>query len=165
MRLAIRQATAADVADLLLLQRLVSEDITRKFGKGPWTPYGTERGVLRRIIDSHVLIGRRGKRLVATLALQKKKPWAIDVSYFSRVASCQYLLNMAVVPDLQGQGLGRRMLVAADRVARERGAQVIRLDAFDSPAGAGDFYARCGYRETGRAVFRGTPLVYFERLL
>jgi hypothetical protein len=27
------------------------------------------------------------------------------------------------------------------------------------------FYAKCGYREVGRVTYRGTPLVYFERLL
>ena len=32
-------------------------------------------------------------------------------------------------------------------------------------AGAGEFYARCGYVERGRTVFRTAPLIYFERLL
>jgi hypothetical protein len=41
----------------------------------------------------------------------------------------------------------------------------IRLDAYDGPAGAGGFYAKRGFREVGRVVYRGTPLVYFERIL
>ena len=44
-------------------------------------------------------------------------------------------------------------------------ADAIRLDAYDAPAGAGDFYAKCGFREVGRATYRGVPLVYFELLL
>ena len=32
-------------------------------------------------------------------------------------------------------------------------------------AGAGGFYARCGYTEVGRAVYRDAPLIYFELLL
>ena len=38
----------------------------------------------------------------------------------------------------------------------------IRLDAYDSQAGAGEFYRKCGFREAGRASYRGTPLIYFE---
>jgi len=38
----------------------------------------------------------------------------------------------------------------------------IRLDAYDAEAGAGRFYARCGYTELGRAIYRSAPLIYYE---
>jgi len=41
----------------------------------------------------------------------------------------------------------------------------VRLDAYDGPSGGGPFYAKCGFRELGRTVYRGVPLVYFERIL
>jgi hypothetical protein len=41
----------------------------------------------------------------------------------------------------------------------------IRLDAYDAEAGAGKFYAKCGFRERGRVVYRKTPLIYFELIL
>ena len=41
----------------------------------------------------------------------------------------------------------------------------IRLDAFDAEAGAGAFYARCGWTEVGRAVYRGAPLIYYQFLI
>jgi GNAT superfamily N-acetyltransferase len=70
-----------------------------------------------------------------------------------------------VDPAQQGRGIGRLLLDEADTVARAFPAQAIRLDAYDAAAGAGAFYAKCGYREVGRVTYRGTPLVYFERLL
>ena len=36
---------------------------------------------------------------------------------------------------------------------------------FDAEAGAGAFYARCGFRERARVVYKGDPLVYYELLL
>jgi hypothetical protein len=36
------------------------------------------------------------------------------------------------------------------------------LDAFDADAGAGSFYARCGF---GRVTYGKAPLIYFERIL
>ena len=41
----------------------------------------------------------------------------------------------------------------------------IRLDAYDAAASAGAFYAKCGYREVGRVVYKKNPLVYYERLI
>jgi GNAT superfamily N-acetyltransferase len=66
---------------------------------------------------------------------------------------------------MQRQGIGRLLLTEAVRVARAWPADAIRLDAFDAEAGAGAFYAKCGFREVGRVVYRKAPLIYFEALL
>jgi ribosomal protein S18 acetylase RimI-like enzyme len=72
---------------------------------------------------------------------------------------------MAVKPDLQRSGIGRRCLEEARRIVKEWPGDAIRLDAFDAAAGAGDFYRKCGFREVGRVTYRNTPLIYFEMLL
>jgi len=99
------------------------------------------------------------------LLLQTKKPWAIDRSYFTAVPRPLYLTSMAVEPPLQRQGIGRLIIEKAKSVARSWPAQAIRLDAYDADAGAGGFYDKCGSRETGRAGYRGTGLIYHELLL
>jgi ribosomal protein S18 acetylase RimI-like enzyme len=99
------------------------------------------------------------------LAEKKKKPWAIDTSYFTTCNSPLYLLAMAVAPARQRQGIGKRCLEEALRVAKACPADAVRLDAYDANAGAGGFYARCGWAERGRVSYRGTPLVYYEVLL
>ena len=72
---------------------------------------------------------------------------------------------MAVDPAVQRRGIGRQLLEAAASVARAWPADAIRLDTYDADAGAGPFYVKCGYREVGRASYRGTPHIYFELLL
>lgn len=99
------------------------------------------------------------------LRLATKKPWAIDVSYFTPVKRPLYLTGMAVAVTHQGQGLGRLALEDAIEVARKWPADSIRLDAYDADAGAGAFYARCGFLERGRVIYKGDPLVYYELLL
>ncbi len=123
------------------------------------------KGVLHSLRTSRTLVVRRGPDIVATLRLVTKKPWAIDTKYFTPVKRPLYLLDMAVAPALQRQGVGRELLAAATPVARAWPADAIRLDAYDAPAGAGRFYERCGYREAGRAVYRKTPLIYYELVL
>jgi GNAT superfamily N-acetyltransferase len=76
-----------------------------------------------------------------------------------------YLTGLAVSVAHQGEGLGRLAIEDAFNIARTWPADAIRLDAYDSPAGAGDFYVKCGFKERGRVVYKGDPLVYYELLL
>ncbi|HEV8456006.1 MAG TPA: GNAT family N-acetyltransferase, partial [Gemmatimonadales bacterium] len=70
------------------------------------------------------------------MRLATKKPWAIDVSYFTPVKRPLYLTGMAVSVAQQGQGLGRLALEDARAVAQEWPAEAIRLDAYAAEAGA-----------------------------
>ena len=96
---------------------------------------------------------------MGTFRLATKKPWAIDTSYFATCDRPLYLLAMAVAPARQRQGLGRKCLSMAKRLAGDWGAGAMRLDAYDAAAGAGSFYARCGYIEVGRVSYPNTPLI------
>jgi ribosomal protein S18 acetylase RimI-like enzyme len=162
MKLSISNAAPADAPVLAALHTEVAEDLTRRYGRGPWSSLTAEKGVLFGMRQSRVLVARKDKRIVGTLRLPTKKPWAIDVSYFTPANKALYLVTMAVVPAMQRQGIGRLLLGEAVKQARCSGADAIRLDAFDHEAGAGGFYAKCGFREVGRVVYRKAPLIYFE---
>ena len=166
MRVKLIPATPEDAESIAALRNAVSDDLTFRHGPGPWTAHCTTAAVLFSLRHAllHVVL-HRGEA-IATLVLATKKPWAIDRKYFSRVKRPLYLTSMAVAPERQGQGIGRACLADAVKIARRAKADAIFLDAFDHPgAGAGPFYAKCGYRETGRVTYRGAPLVYFELLL
>lgn len=163
MPLRLEPATPAEAPALAELHTAVAEHLTRSYGSGHWSRAPSERGVLASMKRGGVVyVARRRGRVIATLALSTRKPWAIDKSRFSAAARPLYLTSMAVAPPLQGQGIGRLCMAEAARAARGWPADAIRLDAYDSSAGAGEFYARCGYAEVGRAVYKGTPLVYYE---
>jgi ribosomal protein S18 acetylase RimI-like enzyme len=165
MDLLLEPATLDDAPEVFALKKAVAEDLTERYGKGHWSSYGSEEGVERSIEQPTLWLCRDAGELIAMLRLQTKKPWAIDVSYFTPCETALYMTDMAVAPPLQGRGIGRDCLVEAARIAAEHPAQAIRLDAYDAPAGAGGFYAKCGYREVGRVVFKNTPLVYYESLI
>ena len=76
-----------------------------------------------------------------------------------------YLLAMAVDPARQRTGIGRALHRRGARSRRDWPADALCLDAYDAAAGAGDFYRKCGFTEVGRADYRNTPLIYFERLV
>ncbi len=147
------------------LQNAAAGALTARFGVGHWSTLGTERGALFAQRHARVRVGRQGKKIVSVLRLAQKKPWAIDISHFTPVKRPLYLTGLAVSVAHQGKGLGRLAMADARSVAEEWPADAIRLDAYDAEAGAGDFYAKCGYVERGRVVHKGNPLRYYEMLL
>ena len=165
LQVVLEKAHAPDVAAIARLRTAVAARLTRDFGQGHWSQGGSESGVIRDMAIPGLYVVRAGAQVVATLRLAAKKPWAIDPAYFSDSKSPLYLTSMAVEPDRQRQGIGRACMLDALRVARERSGDAIRLDAYDTRAGAGGFYEKCGFREVGRVVYRNTPLIYYERLL
>lgn len=165
MKLAWSLASLANAEAIAALRNATADALAARHGDGPWAGHCTARGVLAGLRDGHTLIANSAEGLIATLRLGIRKPWAIDRAYFTKVGRPLYLSAMAVTPKRQRQGLGRLALEQASRVAREHGADAIFLDAYDAPAGAGGFYSRCGYRETGRSVYRGAALIYFELVL
>jgi GNAT superfamily N-acetyltransferase len=169
MRLSFSNATAADAPAISELRNAAVERLTRDFGEGHWSAMASEKSILSGILanpaTSQVLLARTRGRVVGTLRLATKKPWAIDIAYFAPVRKPLYLVDMAITPQYQRCGIGRQLLEEAILAAQSWPADAIRLDAYDAEAGAGGFYSSCGFREVGRVKYRKTPLIYFEKLV
>jgi GNAT superfamily N-acetyltransferase len=170
--LSIAVASEADAAELAALRTDVADHLTRCYGQGHWSAVVTERGERRSLKATRIIVARdvasasdpsdSASAIVGTFRLGTKKPWAIDTAYFTDVVRPLYLTDMAVAPAQQRQGVGRRLIEEAKDAAAAWPADALRLDAYDHPAGAGAFYAKCGFRQVGRVTYRGVPLLYFE---
>ena len=163
--IAMSRAVESDAAELARLRTAVADRLTQEYGLGHWSLQVSEKGVLRGIQTSHVLVARSDSTIVGTLRLATKRPWAIDDGYFAPVHRPLYLVDMAVLPDVQREGIGRRLCDEARRIGRAWPADALRLDAYDHAAGAGEFYVKCGFHEVGRITYRRVPLIYYECLL
>ena len=165
MPLTFELATERDAPALTSLHSAVAGELTRAYGEGHWSSSASEASVRRNILSSQVIVARDDAGIAGTLRLTKKKPWAIDVKFFTPVDSPLYIVDMAVRPSDQRSGIGRQLILQAVDIAGAARAGALRLDAYDAPAGAGGFYVKCGFSERARTTFRATPLIYFERLL
>jgi ribosomal protein S18 acetylase RimI-like enzyme len=77
---------------------------------------------------------------------------------------------MAVVPERQGQGLGRQLLAHLELDLARRGARTLRIEtsSLEGAGGAARFYARSGFRQVGQIddFYRlGDHLVTFAKRL
>ena len=76
-----------------------------------------------------------------------------------------WIENVAVAPDRQGRGLGRRLLAHAEAQARERGLTAMGLLTNERYVENIAIYQRHGYRETARAPRGGSDVVTFRKVL
>ena len=76
-----------------------------------------------------------------------------------------HLENVAVHPEHQGQGLGRRLIEWVEDEAIARGYRRVELYTNARMRGNLALYPRLGYHETGRRVEEGFDRVYFSKKL
>ncbi|RWC90607.1 MAG: GNAT family N-acetyltransferase [Mesorhizobium sp.] len=66
-----------------------------------------------------------------------------------------YVGKLAVAPDRQGRGIGRRLMQAAEDLARSRGKAAIELETRIELTANHAAFARLGFRETERTAHDG----------
>lgn len=166
MPLVFGKATNADAAEIAALRMATARSLTQRHGAGPWSfALESEASVQAEIRASTVVFVRDEGLVVGSARLATRNPWLVPTDFFAPCVRPIFLTAMAVSPARQRQGIGRRLLESAKQVAIELRGAAIRLDSYQGPAGAEDFYLRCGFREVHRGDYNQTPLVWFEYLI
>lgn len=160
--LTIANATRADARALTSLRVGVAQRLTLDHGGGPWSACPSRAMVIRQMRASHMLVARRGAEIVGTVRLIRANPLLLDAQAFTPVGVALYLIGLAVAPLVRGQGIGRELVETCKEVARSWPAQALWLDCYDTVAGAGPFYEKCGFRQVGPVVFKDAPLRFYE---
>jgi len=66
---------------------------------------------------------------------------------------------LAVDPDRQGEGLGRKLVAAVEAHCRRGGCRIVELEVFDVRTELPPFYASCGYAADGVVAFAKPELL------
>ncbi|MCC8959359.1 GNAT family acetyltransferase [Bradyrhizobium sp. Pear77] len=126
--LAIAEITDADVTAVVALWQACG--LTR-----PWNDPAADIALARRGPSSAILVGRSSDTIVATAMVghDGHRGWVYYV---------------AVDPNLQGKGLGRTIMAAAEDWLRNAGVPKLQLLVRRENAKAGAFYQSLGYEES-----------------
>lgn len=80
-------------------------------------------------------------------------------------AGALLLCNIAIAPEAQGKGIGRRLITFTEAEARRRGHALLRLYTNELMVENVAMYPRLGFIETHRGPEAGHRRVYFEKRL
>jgi len=115
------------------------------------------------------VIGRKPAPMVADFAslIDQDSVWVCDGGFIVMFAQGDvlHIENVAVHPDMQGQGFGRRLMSFAEDHARSLGLACVELYTNAKMTGPLALYPRLGYRQTGRRIEDGFDRVYFAKTL
>ncbi|TBL81421.1 GNAT family N-acetyltransferase [Paenibacillus thalictri] len=153
---------------LLRLYSAVKRDLRAK-RIYQWDWFYPNRFVIRGDIKSEILYGIvRGGVVLGAVALDEQlmqKTAALPWEDTAGRPACIH--RLAVHPDHQGKGIGKRLLQFAEVLAGTRGNTSIRLDVYSQNETAVAMYERAGYTERGYVYYplRKVPYVCMEKSL
>jgi ribosomal protein S18 acetylase RimI-like enzyme len=145
----IRAAIAADVPAIAQIVDHAYRHYIARMGKPPGPML---EDYAARVSEGVVWVLEEGAVIAAIIVL---------------LPAVNYLLldNIAVSPNRQGVGLGRRLLAFAETEALRRGYREIRLYTHQTMVENQRLYASIGYQETGRGTEAGFDRVFMRKPL
>lgn len=149
MELLIRPASSSDVARIKALVNAAYRHYIPRIGKppGPMTD-----DYSARVAEGAVWVLTIDGRIAGIVVLIPK-------------SDCLLLDNVAVSPERQGTGLGRRLIGFAEARAKENGFTEIQLYTNAAMHENLAMYTKLGYREFGRKFQDGFHRVFMKKRL
>ncbi len=144
----IRAATSTDVNDVAICVDAAYRPYIARMGKPPGPMLDDYHQIIR---DHQVLVADVGQ--IVGVAVIIKTPVSVMLD------------NVAVSPNYQGQGIGKRLIVSAQREALNAGAETLTLYTHILMTENIAMYKTLGFTETQRKTVNGFDRVYFEKSL
>jgi GNAT superfamily N-acetyltransferase len=147
--LSIRPAVAADVARVTECMHAAYEPWVPRLGRRPWPMVQDYSAVTEA---EWVFVAESAGRLCGVLVLSETNDGLL-------------IDNVAVLPALKGQGVGRALLIRAEQEARARGYDSLYLYTNEKMHENIALYARIGYAEYERRQEEGFCRVFMRKSL
>ena len=153
--------------------RQCGEDMKERFGLTHWIPPYPLHLMRQSAQEKRVYAVLDKAQVIATLTLGTQAPSYYDQLgdiWESMQARALYLNRLAVLPHLQGQGIGSWCLARIEQFASEEHYEAIRFDAYARHVKLLEFYQKAGYHRRGTYVV-STPrrgegeIVCFEKFV
>lgn len=159
----IKTAVIQDIEMIEQIYFQCSEDMKLQFNLNHWeSPYPKDI-LSERIASNSVYKLVRGNDIIATFMLTSEYPNTFADYIGIDETPFLYLSRLAVIPDRQSKGIGSYCLSYAEQIAKEKGAQVIRLDVLSNHTLLLNFYIKNGYRRLGSGNTRRFKIEFFEK--
>ena len=97
------------------------------------------------------------KAQVETLIVARQLGNLVGTAYCREEGASIYIGKVAVAQELQGQGIGRRLVKRAEQLATERGCAALELETRVELVENQTAFGRLGFVEVSRSAHKGYP--------
>ena len=139
----------AEPADLAAVEEIVAKAYTPWIAVMAMKPIPMVADYGRLIADERVSVLENGEIDAIIVLIPEQGALLVD--------------NVAVRPDRQGRGLGRRLMTFAEHQARTLGLGSLRLYTNEKMLSNIALYTSLGYLETGRELLNGRSVVLMRK--
>ncbi|MEX3017735.1 GNAT family N-acetyltransferase [Gymnodinialimonas hymeniacidonis] len=149
MTIPMRQANSEDAEALTALVQAAYEPWIKVIGQKP----GPMLADYAQLIADH------------WVGIRSDAAGLIEAMVLIEQADAMLLDNIAVRPDMQGQGRGKALVAWAEIIAKDAGFSCLRLYAHEKMAANVALYERLGFTITKRVTEKGLNRIYMEKWL
>ncbi len=155
--LRFRAATADDVPALRHLYNEIIDGMDGAASHAQWKRggYPTDAFLAEKAAIGELWVAEKGGEMVAAMVLNSEcnpgyaqAKWQVDCEPDEVMA----IHTLGVSPKVQGQGVGKAMVLKAVEIAKAKGCKSMRLDVIDTNPAACVFYERLGFKRLGDFV-------------
>ena len=167
--LSFRKATPLDLPALRHLYNEVIDAMDGAASHAQWCRggYPTDAFIQTKAAVGELWVAEKNSTIVAAMVLNaecnpgySQASWQVDCEPHEVMA----IHTLGVSPSVQGQGVGKAMVLQAIDIARQQDCKCMRLDVIDTNPAAGEFYAHLGFTNHGRYLldYPGAVCTYFD---
>ena len=130
-------------------------------GMNHWVDYYTKELVTHKFETGDIFLLRDEEKFVATISVSDQEPYyysknkdgkngeAIDYTMKFTQGRALYVSALAVLPEFQGRGLAKSLLLYIENYAKKKRIEYIRMDARGDYTDLINMYLRWGFKKVG----------------
>jgi len=152
---ALEKALSGDRDEIVLLIYNVVAHLNQN-GIPQWDEvYPRASDVDEDLQKEQLYIVRAGRKIAGIITLNRESdPEYQNGDWRYRGPDYMVVHRLCVAPDMQGHGIGTRVMRMAEEMLRRNGVKSVRLDAFSQNPYSLRLYEKLGYRVAGEALWR-----------
>jgi len=166
MLMEINRAKTTDLIEILFLLKVCIRDMNSN-GLKHWNSVFPDIAMIQSSLDRGIIYLAKDKGVCkGMVTLNEDQPDEYkSLSFPSGLQKPLYLQNMVVHPKWQGKGIATQMIEFAQKFAKEKGFDCIRLDVFMTSEKARQLYEINLFKEvaTFHSDFQKIPYICYEK--
>lgn len=162
----LRQAEMADLEKTWALYSSAVDHLARS-GIDQWDALYPDAGTIREDIacGSMYLLEDKDALLSAVVLSAHQEAEYAAIAWLYDGGTVLTVHRLCVSPARQGLGIGKLTMQLLEELARQKGCEALRLDAFCLNPAANSLYEGLGYRKAGSVIFRKGIFYCYEKVV